>query len=51
MNFISISSNLLKHSIFVYLLLIEDYEQVALQKELIIVTFVERFKTAILRKS
>ena len=29
----------------------EDYEQGALQKELIIATFVEQFKTATLRKS
>ena len=32
-------------------LLIEDYEQCTLQKELIIATFVERLKTAASRKS
>ena len=51
MNYIRTFSNLLIHFFFVYLLLIEDYEQGALQKELIIATFVEWFKTATLRKS
>ena len=32
-------------------MLIEDYEQGALRKELIAATFVERFETAALRKS
>ena len=36
---------------FVHLLLIEDYEQAALRKKLAIAHFVERFKTATLRKS
>ena len=37
--------------VFVHLLLIEDYEQGALPKELIILPFVERLKTATFRKS
>ena len=49
-NFISIYSNLLKYFIFVHLLPIEDYEQGALRKELIIVPFAGRLKTATLRK-
>ena len=50
-NSVSNQSNSLKKFIFVHLLLLEDYEQGALEKELIIVTFVEQFKTAPLRKS
>ena len=50
-NFISTYSKLLKHFIFPRFLLIEDYEQGALRKELIVAPFVERFKTATLRKS
>ena len=49
-NSINTESNLLKGFIFVHLLL-EDYEQGALQKELIIAPLMERFKRAIFRKS
>ena len=49
------SKDLLKNSIksflFVHLFLPEDYEQGALQKELIIALLMERFKTATFRKS
>ena len=48
-NFISIYSNLLKYFTFVHLLVIENYEQGALRKELIIIPF--RLKTSTLRKS
>ena len=41
----------LKNFIFTYFWLLEDYEQGALRKELIIATFAERIKTATLRKS
>ena len=51
MNFISIYSNSLNHFLFVYFLLIEDYEQGALRKELVSASFVERYKTASLRMS
>ena len=44
-------SKLLKHFIFAGFLLIEDYEQGAIRKELIFAPFVERFITATLRKS
>ena len=44
MNFISIYSNLLKYFIFVQLLLIEDYKQGALRKDLIIVPSVDCLK-------
>ena len=44
MNFISIYSNLLKYFIFVHLLLIEDYKQGALRKDLIIVPSVDGLK-------
>ena len=47
MNFIGIFSNLLNHFIFVYLLLIEDYEKGALRKELVIAPFVDQFKLAL----
>ena len=50
-NSINFYSNLLKNFIFVHLLLLEDYEQGALQKELIIVPLIERFKTATFSKS
>ena len=50
-NFISTYSKLLKHFIFARFLLIEDYEQSALQKELIFAPFVEGFKTATLGKA
>ena len=43
-----IYNNLLKYFIFVHLLLIEDYEQGALRKKLIIAPFVGRLKTATL---
>ena len=36
---------------FAHVLLIEDYEQRALRKEMAIVPFAERLKTATLRKS
>ena len=49
MPIMGISSNLLKCFIFIHLLVIEDYEQRALQKELIIVPV--RLKTATSRKS
>ena len=49
-NSINTESNLLKGFIFVHLLL-EDYEQGALQKELIIAPLMEQFKRAIFRKS
>ena len=44
MNFIDIYSNLLNHFIFVHLLLIEDYEEGALRKELVFALFVEQSK-------
>ena len=50
MNFISTYSKLLKHFIFARILLIEDYEQGALRKELIVAPFVEQFKRGTLRK-
>ena len=45
MNFIRIYSNLLNHFIFVYYLLIEDYEQGALRKKWIFASFAEQFET------
>ena len=39
-----------KNFIFVHLLLLEDYEQGALQKELIIAPLMEQFKAATSRK-
>ena len=45
-NSIIIKSNLLKNFIFVHLLLLEDYEQGALQKVLIIAPLMKRFTTA-----
>ena len=50
-NSINIYRNLLKNFIFVHLLLLEDYEQGPLQKELIIALLMGRFKTATCRKS
>ena len=50
-NIISTCLNLLQHFIFAHLLLLEDYEQGALQKELIIAPLMEWFKTATFRKS
>ena len=50
-HFISIYSNLLNHFVFGHLLVIEDYEQGALRKELVFDPFVEQFKLATLRKS
>ena len=44
-------NNLLKHCISVDFLLVEDYKQCPLQKELRIATFVERFKIATLERS
>ena len=49
-NFISTCYKLLKHFINARFLLIEGYEQDALQKELTIAPFVDRFKTDALRK-
>ena len=49
-NFISAYSNWLKDLFFARFMLIEDYEQGALRKELIVAPFVERFETATLRK-
>ena len=51
MNSICTYRNLLNHFIFLYLLLIEDYEQGALRKELIFAPFVVRFKTATSKRS
>ena len=51
MNSIPSYRNLLKNFIFFHFLLLEDYEQGTLRKEPVIATFVERFKTATLRKS
>ena len=48
---IATQRNLFKKFIFVYFLLPEDYEQGALQKELIIALLQEQFETATLRKS
>ena len=45
---INFMSNLLKHLFFADSSLIEDFEQCALQKELIIAPFVERFPTTTL---
>ena len=50
-NFISTYYKLLKHFINARFLLIEGYEQDALQKELTIAPFVDRFKTDALRKT
>ena len=50
MEFISTYSNLLNHFIFVYLLLIEVYEQGALRKELIFAPLIGRVQTATLKK-
>ena len=44
-------NNLLKHCISVDFLLVEDYKQCPLQKELRIAPFVERFKIATLERS
>ena len=44
------NSKLFKHFIFARFPLIEDYEQGALRKELIVAPFVERFKAGTLRK-
>ena len=49
-NFISSYSKLLKHFIYARFLLIEDYQQGALRKELTIAPFVELFKTGTFRK-
>ena len=50
-NFISTYSKLLKYFILARFPLIEDYKQRALSKDLIVAPFVERFKTATLRKT
>ena len=51
MNSIRTYRNLLKNFIFTHLLLPEDYDQGALQKESVIATFIEQFEIATLRKS
>ena len=51
MNFISTDVNLLQHVIFTIFLVVKDYEECALRKELIIAPFVDWFKTVTLRKS
>ena len=51
MNFASAWNNLLKHWISVNFFLVEGYGQGALQKELHIAPFVERFKTSTLGRS
>ena len=51
MNSVLSYSNLLKNSILFHFLLIEDYEEGALQKDLVTASFVERFQAATLRKS
>ena len=48
--FLSTLSRIPKHCIFVNILLTEDYIQGALQKELLIATFVELFETITLGK-
>ena len=50
-NSVSTWSNLLKNFIFVHFLLLEDYEQVGLRKDLNITPLMESFRTATLRKS
>ena len=50
MNFASSWNNLLKYCISADFLLMEGYEQGALRKKLHVDPFVERFKTATLRK-
>ena len=49
-NSINTQSNLLRNFIFVHLLLLEDYEQGALQKDLIIAPLMQQFETATFRK-
>ena len=51
MNSILTYRKLLKNFVFTPVLLLEDYEQGALRKELIFASFVEQIKTATLRKS
>ena len=51
LSFIRTYRSLLKNFIFTKFFLLEDFEQGALRKKLIITTFVEQFKTATLRKS
>ena len=50
-NSVSTWSNLLKNFIFVHFLLLEDYEQVGLRKDLNITPLMESLRTATLRKS
>ena len=50
-NSVSTWSNLFKNFIFVHFLLLEDYEQVGLRKDLNIAPLMEWFRTATLRKS
>ena len=50
-NSVSTWSNLFKNFIFVHFLLLEDYEQVGVRKDLNIAPLMEWFRTATLRKS
>ena len=50
-NSVSTWSNLFKNFIFVHFLLLEDYEQVGLRKDLNITPLMESLRTATLRKS
>ena len=51
MNSIRINRNLLKKFVFARFVLLEDYEQGALRKETVMVTFIEWFIIANLGKS
>ena len=51
MNSIRINRNLLKKFVFAHFVLLEDYEQGALRKETVMVTFIEWFIIANLGKS
>ena len=48
MNSIRINRNLLKKFVFAHFVLLEDYEQGALRKETVMVTFIEWFIIAII---
>ena len=48
MNSIHINRNLLKKFVFAHFVLLEDYEQGALRKETVMVTFIEWFIIAII---
>ena len=51
MNSIRINRNLRKKIVFAHFVLLEDYEQGALRKETVMVTFIEWFIVANLGKS